>query len=90
MIQNGDYICFDRLKELERSLPVTQRHLQQLGVLSNLLLIQCPSVWRFHESVTYKVVVSAAPPAPRGRPTPRVEEPTRELIEEEIEEEPEE
>ncbi|XDV14249.1 hypothetical protein PO909_002425 [Leuciscus waleckii] len=30
LIQNGDYVCFNKLAELERALPVTQRHLQEL------------------------------------------------------------
>ncbi len=92
IIQNGDFISFERLAVLERSLPVTQKHLQQLGVLSNLLLIHRPQVWRFHESVPYKVTVSAAPPAPRPHPraTPQVEEHRTEVMEEEIEEQPEE
>lgn len=39
MIQNGDYVSFQKLAELERQLPVTQKHLQQFRVLSQLLLI---------------------------------------------------
>ncbi|CAM4652162.1 unnamed protein product [Leuciscus chuanchicus] len=51
LIQNGDFVSFNKLAELERALPVTQRHLQDLQVLSKLLLLQNPAVWRFHESV---------------------------------------
>ncbi|KAK2885931.1 hypothetical protein Q8A67_016768 [Cirrhinus molitorella] len=53
MIQNGGYVYFQKLAEQELQLPVTQKHLEQLRVLSQLLLIQSHKVWRFHESVPY-------------------------------------
>lgn len=65
MIMNGDYVYFEKLAQIERNLPVTQSHLQELGILSKLLLLHSPMVYRFHESVPYKLVVSAVPPVPR-------------------------
>ncbi|RXN13048.1 hypothetical protein ROHU_029209 [Labeo rohita] len=47
MVQNDDFVSFQKLSELEKQLPVTQRHLQQLRILSQLMLIQSPQVWQF-------------------------------------------
>ncbi|KAL1269339.1 hypothetical protein QQF64_031628 [Cirrhinus molitorella] len=58
MIQNGDYDFFQNLAEVKRNSPINQRHLQQLCILSQLLLIHSLSVWMFN-----KMVLSVAQPA---------------------------
>ncbi|KAK2915699.1 hypothetical protein Q8A67_000073 [Cirrhinus molitorella] len=62
MIMNGDYVYFEKLGEIIQSLPVTQSHLEQLGILSQLLLLQSPCVCHFRETVLYKLVVPAVQP----------------------------
>ncbi|CAM4570007.1 unnamed protein product [Leuciscus chuanchicus] len=85
MIHNGE------LGELERQLPVTQRHMKELRILSQLLLVQSPAIWRFHESVPTKLVL---PPVVAPRPAhprpPAAQEQRVEVADFEFEEEPDE
>lgn len=57
MIHNGDFVSFQKLGELDRLLPITQRHMKELWILSQRLLVQSPAVWRFHESIPTKLVL---------------------------------
>ncbi|KAL0150375.1 hypothetical protein M9458_054192, partial [Cirrhinus mrigala] len=90
MIQNGDFVSFQKLTEVERDLPVTQKHMQQLGTLSQLVLIRSPCVFRFHEAVPHKVVVPVTPPGKPAQPRPPKEEAPTEVLEPPPEEQPEE
>ncbi|XDV46702.1 hypothetical protein PO909_014539 [Leuciscus waleckii] len=67
MIHNGDFVSFQKLGELECQLPVTQRHMKELRILSQLLLVQSSAVWRFHESIPTKLVLPPVVP-PVDRP----------------------
>lgn len=87
LIQNGDFVTFSKMAELERSMPVSQRHLQDLHILSRLLLIQNPAVWRFHESIPYKLVVPRDVPSTPARPRPPPQEERVEPLDVEEEEE---
>ncbi|XDV19260.1 hypothetical protein PO909_024760 [Leuciscus waleckii] len=90
MIHNGDFVSFQKLGELECQLPVTQKHMQELRILSQLLLVQSPAVWRFHESIPTKLVLPPVVPPRPARPRPPVQEERREVADFEIDEEPEE
>lgn len=90
MIHNGDFVSFQKLGELERQLPVTQRHMKELRILSQLLLVQSPAVWRFHESIPTKLVLPPVVSPRPARPRPPVQEERREVADFEIDEEPEE
>ncbi|KAL0151965.1 hypothetical protein M9458_052730, partial [Cirrhinus mrigala] len=72
--RNGDFVSFQKLTEVERDIPVTQKHMQQLGILSQLVLIHSPCVFRFHEAVPHKVVVPVTPPGKPAQPRPPKEE----------------
>ncbi|KAK2887801.1 hypothetical protein Q8A67_016029 [Cirrhinus molitorella] len=86
LLMNGEFIHFERLTNLIGNLPVTQRHLQDLGILSKLLLLHNPKVWRFHESVPYKVQAVVALPASREvQRRPRTESSAEEQVEEDVE-----
>ncbi|KAK9977197.1 hypothetical protein ABG768_019018 [Culter alburnus] len=89
MVQNGDYVTFQKLAEVERNLPVTQRHLQDLHVVPKLLLLHRPSVWCFHESIPYKLVVPPPVAQSTTRPCPPPQEERPEDIEQEEPEEQE-
>lgn len=80
MIQNGDFVSFQKLTEVERDLPVTQKHMQQLGILSQLVLIYSPCFFCFHEDIPQKVVVPVTPPGKPAQPRPPTEEAASEYI----------
>ncbi len=84
--QNSDYV----FPETGRAGASAAVHLQLLRVLSQLLLIQSPQVWRFHESVPYRVVPPPAVVSTPVRPRVPVLEPRTEVEEEEMEEQAEE
>lgn len=90
MIQNGDFVSFQKVGELERQLPVTQCHMKELRILSPLLLIQSPQIWRFHESVPTKLVLPPVVPPRPAHPRPNVSQVIREVADIEVEDEPEE
>ncbi|CAM4512747.1 unnamed protein product [Leuciscus chuanchicus] len=90
MIHNGDFVSFKKLGELECQLQVTQRHMKELRILSQLLLVQSSAVWRFHESIPTKLVLPPVVPPRPARPRPPVQEERREVADFEIDEQPEE
>lgn len=62
MIQNGEFISFDQLRVLVEEIPVTQARLRSLQVLSRFLLpkVNMLKLWALHESIPYKVKITAA------------------------------
>lgn len=62
MIQNGEFISFEKLRILIEELPVTQAHLWTLQVLSRFLLpkVYGLKLWALHESIPHKLKVTAA------------------------------
>ncbi|XDV36630.1 hypothetical protein PO909_006376 [Leuciscus waleckii] len=89
MIHNGDFVSFQKLGELERQLPITQRHMKELCILSQLLLLQSPAIWRFHDSVPTKLVLPPVVPPRPAHPRPPVAQERREVADFEVDEEPE-
>lgn len=84
MIHNHDYISFGVLAEFSKQLPVTQRTMQQLHILSNLMLLPHLNIWRLHESLPFKIPDSAPVPVkPVEQKVVRQphEEPIEELVE---------
>ncbi|XP_047665816.1 uncharacterized protein LOC125140694 [Tachysurus fulvidraco] len=67
LIHNNDYVSFSEIGKLIPTLPVTQLQLQQLQILSPLILIHSPVIHRLHDSVPYKVQQR---PALQKRPAP--------------------
>ncbi|KAL0146534.1 hypothetical protein M9458_054745 [Cirrhinus mrigala] len=58
LIHNGDYVSFPMLAKLLDDLPISQVWLQKLQILSPLLLLNSPKVYRLHDSVPHKVPIS--------------------------------
>ncbi|RXN39146.1 hypothetical protein ROHU_000469 [Labeo rohita] len=89
VVHNGDYVALTKLAELECQLPITQQHLQQLRILSHLLLLLSLKVWCFHEQVPYKITTAPTVGRTPARPHVPVEE-ERADEEQEVEEQAEE
>ncbi|CAM4735638.1 unnamed protein product [Leuciscus chuanchicus] len=74
ILQNGDYISFDKLRVLLEDLPLSQARLRTLQVLSQFLLPQVYGIklWSLHETIPYKVRVSATRPPTKSSVSERI------------------
>lgn len=67
LIQNGDFISFEKLRILLEDLPVTQARWRTLQVLSRFLLprVYGLKLWALHESIPHKLRITAASDQPK-------------------------
>lgn len=67
LIQNGDFISFEKLGGLLEELPVTQARLRSLQVLSRFLLPRVYSLklWALHETIPHRLRITAASDPPK-------------------------